>query len=412
MPEVVAASWAKSGYWTGGCPGPEHGTRTGRKRKKKSGRSYHHHCVDIEVDSNGNLRYQDHVGWNASGAGHNPCKGLGQSTFLGGGSNSHGHLTDYTGRVNNYESAQFALKCNVSDSKVNSYIKQWSQDNHMTQAGAKDDNGQWKSLWNQLVFGIKTPHVNTPAFCEQMNNLPVVVHNDGRTCYDMIGEQLRKNLRIQWCNNNEGDAKCACRNISQYGTKGCLARPNIPGCKEVVAGYKDFPAAAQTEFNIDTFSPICFATSPCGQSNQYLPDKLPDNCNQTIAICKQEAHLYGNVAKGARVKVDQSMDCKAESTQPPSAGSGTAPPPPPPPPGVPPPPGAPPTDSPPGTPPGTPPETGIDAFIPKSLDELKADRKKQMGVGGVGAVLMMFCCMLLLIIAVGSSGGGRRSVRR
>jgi hypothetical protein len=56
-------------------------------------------------------------------------------------------------------------------------------------------------------------------------------------------------------------------------------------------------------------------------------------------------------------------------------------------------------------------EQGIGAYIPKSLEDLKTNRKKQFATfGGVGGIMMMCLCLVLLVVI--ASKGGRRSVRR
>ena len=124
---VGSGAWHKTYSEEGGCPGPQAGTRVGRKRKKKSGRSYGHYCVAIEIDANGNVVGRDNeVGYNSSRGGHHPCKGLGTSTFLGGGTESHGHWVDYTGKADNFYGAEFAFKCEVPNSKVTAAnLKSW-----------------------------------------------------------------------------------------------------------------------------------------------------------------------------------------------------------------------------------------------------------------------------------------------
>ena len=50
-------------------------------------------------------------------------------------------------------------------------------------------------------------------------------------------------------------------------------------------------------------------------------------------------------------------------------------------------------------------ETGLKAYIPKSLDGLKNNQKQQIGAGVAGA-LILGCMMMLLLLVVGASGGG------
>jgi hypothetical protein len=56
-------------------------------------------------------------------------------------------------------------------------------------------------------------------------------------------------------------------------------------------------------------------------------------------------------------------------------------------------------------------ETGLKAYIPKSLDGLKNNQKQQIGAGVAGA-LILGCMMMLLLLVVGASGGGGGPVKR
>ena len=223
---VGSGAWHKTYSEEGGCPGPQAGTRVGRKRKKKSGRSYGHYCVAIEIDANGNVVGRDNeVGYNSSRGGHHPCKGLGKSTFLGGGTESHGHWVDYTGKADNFYGAEFAFKCEVPNSKVTAAnLKSWSGSDHMngSSGAAAIQSGTRKTLWEQLVMGVDVPGVQGDAFCKKVENLPAVIHNNGTTCYNKIDATLQATNRKLYCAQNETDERCACRNISHYGTKRCI----------------------------------------------------------------------------------------------------------------------------------------------------------------------------------------------
>jgi hypothetical protein len=399
---VGAGAWMKTYQGRNSCGGPESETRLGRKRKKKTGRSYHHHCVAIEIDTNGNVVGRDNeVAYNAALGGHHPCKGLGKSKFLGGGTNSSGNQHDFSGRTANYDSSHFAFRCEVPDSKMTSAnLKSWSGSSHMNNGanGASAvQSGTRKSLWDQLVMGVDVPGVSSSAFCKKVENLPVVVHNNGSTCYNLIDNNLKQANRKLYCAQNETDERCACRNISHYGTKRCIEeKSTLPGCSEVKAGFDKYPANAVTEFDVKSFTPTCFAQGICSRDGQYLPDSQPGVCAQTIAICKQDVEFYGDIIGGS-VTVDQEMDCSASSTQAPSSGTG---------------------DVPAGGGGGgdgedEEEETGFNAYIPKSLDGLKTNRKQQMGAGGVGAIFMACCMMiLLLVVSAGGNGGGGPVARR
>ena len=424
---VLAGADERTYYQAGSCPGPQHGTRVGRKHKKKWRREYRHLCVDIEVDTNGNIVREDHVKTSES-IQHHPCKGLGKSTFLGVESNSHGHQPSYPGKSEHFDNKRFAFKCDVPNSKMTSVnLKSWSGSSHMNNGSSggyvKDNSGSVRTLWDQLVMGIDVSGKGTgDAFCKKVENLPVVVHNNGTTCYQKIDDSLKVANRKLYCAQNETDERCACRNISHYGTRRCIdEKSSLPGCNEVKAGFDKYPAKAVTEFNVKTFTPTCFAQGICSRDGQFLPDNQPDVCSQTIAICKQDVNLYGDITGGA-VNVDQTMDCSATNTNTPSSGSGAA------------------EDEveaaraalargDPGA------QERLDAaraaldaaespisftdfrtnprsYIPNSLDGLKTNRKQQLGAGGVGGVFMMMMCCCLVVLLLLSSGGGGPAARR
>ena len=417
---VGSGAWHKTYSAQGGCPGPQAGTRVGRKRKKKSGRSYHHYCVAIEIDGNGNVVGRNNeVAYNSSREGHHPCLGLGKSTFLGGGTESHGHWVDYTGKAANFYGAEFAFKCAVPNSKVTAAnLKSWSGSGHMNSsngAGLKQ-SGTRKTLWEQLVMGVDAGGVQGDAFCKKVANLPAVIHNNGTTCYQKIDANLKATNRKLYCDQNETDERCACRNISTYGTKRCVEeKSTLPGCAEVKAEYDKFPGKANTETPPITWTPTCFSSGICARPGQYLPESQPQTCAQTIAICTQDLDFHGDIT-GGRIDIDQKMDCEASSTNTPSSGSGAA------------------EDEveaaraalargDPGA------QERLDAardaldegespvsltdfrtnprsYIPNSLDGLKTNRKQQLGAGGVGGVFMMMCCCLVVLLLLSSGGGG------
>ncbi len=158
---VGSGAWHKTYQGSDSCGGREGETRVGRKRKKKSGRSYHHFCVAIEIDTNGNVVGRDNeVAYNSELGGHHPCKGLGKSKWLGGTSDSGGNLQGYTGKTENFYDATMAFRCEVPDSKATAAnIKAWSGSAHMNSAngaGAKQSETR-KTLWDQIVMGVDIP---------------------------------------------------------------------------------------------------------------------------------------------------------------------------------------------------------------------------------------------------------------
>ena len=217
----------------------------------------------------------------------------------------------------------------VPDSKMTSAnLKSWSGSSHMNNGanGASAvQSGTRKSLWEQLVMGVDVPGVSSSAFCKKVENLPVVVHNNGSTCYNLIDNNLKQANRKLYCDQNETDERCACRNISAYGTKRCVEeKSTLPGCAEVKAEFDKFPAKAVTETPPITWTPACFSSGICARPGQYLPESQPQACAQTIAICTQDLEIYGDIT-GGNFEVNQEMDCSASSGQPSSAGSGDTP---------------------------------------------------------------------------------------
>ena len=287
-----------------------------RHRKGRRGRR-RHWCL---------LPDTEWVSHKPDGTGSNPCRLAGSSdeSWIGGGKDGNGNQTDFTGRSTNFNNANMAIKCTFN-SVNSSKLKEMSRTPSVydsSGSGAVETNDGFKSQWEQLVFGITTEAGNNTGFCEHVNNINKQVHNDGRTCYDVLTDAVTKKARgIQWCDSNPTDSVCACINISK-GVRHCLNNPTHPGCDTLVAEYNKFPGNAQTEFDTRNFSPKCFAPDVCAQSGQYQPMQGADVCSQTIAVCQQDLNMYGDVASGALVEIDQSMRCEAKTEKAPSAGSG------------------------------------------------------------------------------------------
>ena len=110
---VGSGAWMKSYNASDSCAGPQAGTRYGRKHKKSGHkRAYRHFCVGIQINSNGDVVGTDNqVAYNGALGGHHPCKGLGTSKYLGGGSNSGGVGTDFSGKAANFDNAHFGFRC-------------------------------------------------------------------------------------------------------------------------------------------------------------------------------------------------------------------------------------------------------------------------------------------------------------
>jgi len=329
-----------------------------------------------------------------SGQNINPCIGPVKAT-----------TREFIQRSRGFNSlGDIGLKCDWDINDTD--LRTMSQESRYTNATITNTNNVKISLYDQLLFGIKTGPENTTGsgYCDNIANLTKVVHRNNTTCYEMIknkintAEALRKGRLL--CASQPQLQQCKCINISQPGgVNYCLQNRRLPGCDKVVMSYEAIPARARTQFKLENQSTGCFNGTACAGSDIFLPEALPQVCNNTIAVCDQQIKV-GDIT-GGTVNIDQEMKCEAKSE------SIITPPGSPPPPSQ---PGSPPPSSQPGSPP-PPPETGINAYIPRNLEELKTNRKKQIGVGGVLALIIMILMCIVLIVTATSSSPVNRSFK-
>lgn len=373
----------------GGCPSGW----ISRKRKGRSGRR-RHMCIKPDTT---------YISHKPDRTGSNPCTlaGANSASWIGGGVNGRGHQNDFSGRSSNFSTSDAALKCTFN-SVTGAKLIEMSRSGDVLDSGATDSSG-FKNQWQQLVFGIQTDAGNnSTGFCADLNNLTTQIHQDGSTCYSILTDAATKKTRgIQWCQRNRSDDRCGCINVADYGTAGCIdSHSNLPGCREVKAEYDKYPQKAKTAFPLKTFTAKCFVPNLCSRNNQFQPASQPDVCSQTIAVCEQTINV-GDIT-GGKVDIAQEMECEAKSTQ----GSGDA------------------TSTDTGAGAGTDTgagaeeeekekeeeeeETGIRAYIPTNLSDLKTDRKKQLTAGGlVGTIMMSAFCLIVIILLLSSDGNSR-----
>jgi len=375
-------------YDSGGCSAGD----ISRNRKGRSG-DRRHHCINPDTT---------HISYKSDRTGSNPCTlaGASSATWIGGGLDGRGNLSNFPGKSTNFNNAEAALKCTFN-SLTGSKLVTLSRDSKVSTnsgSGAVETNDGFTSQWEQLVYGITTEAGNNTGFCDDVNNLNTQVHDDGRTCYDIIDEALKKTQAETYCESNPTDVVCACYNVSEHGTKGCLKSNNrdLPGCVEVVEGYNKFPEQARVGgLGIDNFPTTCFATGICARPGQFLPSSRPNTCQANITVCTQDINLYGAVQAGGQVTINQDMDCKAGDG--PSSDSG-------------------PTGN-------VPRGDGDDydrgygeaslsdfrryprTYIPGSLDDIKNDPKKKAGAIGISGFVSSIMMMLILLLVVSSGGG-------
>ena len=375
-------------YDSGGCSAGD----ISRHRKGGSG-SRRHHCLKPDTT---------YISYKSDRTGSNPCTlaGASSATWIGGGIDGRGNLASFPGKSTNFNNAEAALKCTFN-SLTGSKLVTLSRDSKVSTnsgSGAVATNDSFKSQWEQLVFGVTTEAGNNTGFCEDVNNLNTQIHNDDRTCYDVIEEAVKKTQGERYCESNPSDEVCACYNVSEHGTKGCIKaeNKNLPGCKEVVEGYNKFPEQAKVGgLGIDNFPTTCFATGICARPGQFLPSSRPNTCEANITVCTQDLKFYGDVQAGGQVTIKQDMDCKAGDG--PSADSG---------------------------PTGNVPSGDGDGhdrgfgeaslsdfgryprtYIPGSLDDIKNDPKKKVGAIGIGGFVTSIMMMLILLLVMSSAGG-------
>ena len=290
----------------------------------------------------------------------------------------------------------YGLEC---DWDVNDdMLRRMSQDPRYTSATITSSSGQKMNVWEQLLFGIRTGPKNTEGqgYCNDVGNLLKQVHGNGKTCYDVIKDRNQeaeaKRKGQEYCRKWPNSQQCKCINISQTGgVNYCLQNPSLPGCDKVVQTFNGIPEKARTQFSLANMSTGCYNGTACAGSGIFLPDSIPQPCNQTITVCDQVIKV-GDIS-GGTVNIDQKMKCG-----PPPA----------------PPPGAPP--APPGAPPAPPSASFADfrqnprAYF--SFDNFRTDTRAKIGAGGVTFTLLSCGLIVLLLVLVAGGGGGSRRFRR
>jgi hypothetical protein len=285
----------------GGCD-DAHTLSRARKGKKGQRR---HWCVK---DTSDNLKYRE------DGGGHNPCRGVGNARFVGGGMDGNGNWRNYSGKPSNYKNAPFGLRCegvNVSDGALRS----WSGNDQTLTAGVNDNRGGFKSLYQQAVFGVETASGRTDGYCANINNLNKVIHKNGKTCYDMISSAVQQKAQgIQYCKQNPRDPKCKCINVAGSGfIDYCKRNPTLPGCNEVVKGIADFEKAGLKSATGLFGNADCIVPNVCS-GDVFQPLSPVPACANKTAICNQVMQM-DNITAYAGVKAVQGCNINFEAEQ-------------------------------------------------------------------------------------------------
>jgi hypothetical protein len=259
-------------------------------------------------------RNSNRLKYSQGGGGHNPCRGVGDPHFIGGGLQQHGHQVNYSGKGRNFKNALFAVRCrgvNVTDGALRS----WSGNHQTLSAGANDSRGGFKNLWTQAAFGIVTDAGSTGGYCANIANLNRVIHRNGDTCFDSIKNAAERKTRgIQFCKKYPKDKRCKCINVSGSGfVEYCKKNPTLPGCDEVVKGIKEFEKAGLKSATGLFGNADCIVPGVCS-GDVFQPLSSVSACANKTAICNQVMNL-DNIKAAAGVKALQGCNINFEAEQ-------------------------------------------------------------------------------------------------
>jgi len=235
-------------------------------------------------------------------------------------------------------------------------------------------------------------------FCRNLNNISRNPGGSGGTCmernggaeyakeYCKVGDRMksagvcsRDNLQNyynilaeDYCKTENGraDPWCSCYNV----TNGvCNTNTAAAGCAEKRQTYDKLVEATPEKYR-ESWSDMesCFGKVCVG--NKYLPSGYNTNCSRPVQICDMNFDIQ-DIADSPI-----NAECNLDSGEGERSGDG-------------------------GDGGG-----GIGDYIPKSIDELMIDSKKQLAVGGVSSLFIMCCCLLIVII-LATFGGSNRPTR-
>ena len=214
-----------------------------------------------------------------------------------------------------------------------------------------------------------------------------------------LGDTIYKKLAEAFCKTEKGrgDPWCSCYNVMN---EVCDTDSEAAGCTKKKQTFDKLVEATPEEYK-NSWSQMepCFG-GVC-QGNVFQPDGYNTNCNRSVQVCDMNFEFQSM----ADSKINATCNLSSNRDTQPSAGGGT------------------PSYTPSGAPSGTTYPTGSTAakldtsfrsklpeflrpYVPVSIDEVKTDSSKQLGVGGVGSLFMICCCLLVIIVMATSGGGG------
>jgi hypothetical protein len=425
MPTAFAKVWANesdgehdqrcgNGYTTSGhndhsshCGGwIQHSTRVARTWRGKQTRR---RCTSI--CSSGRINYlQSSVG--------NPCDGANHIKLT----QNEGGFAGGTGEPVG------VLECSW-DNLSSETLKSMSGDAKYTSGGVQSGSVD-HTVYEQLLFGnnnLGTANYNSTGFCENAANLETVVDNNGDTCYrkllSKVNDATLKQYGIDYCASNPSDPKCKCINVARSDfLTFCASNSTLPGCDQIntaVASYENvgvLRTATSLMGNQD-----CLVPGICSGAQDFKPSTIPGTCQNQIGICDQVQNIeVGRINEAAELDAFQSCDIEFQALREQNESQSGSPS------------GIPSniptseqqssdTTSPTGAPTPTYEEgslasrldgirgglpASLQAYVPVTIDEIKTDQSKQIGVGGTIFLCVMCVMIVLLLLSSSSNGSG------
>jgi hypothetical protein len=300
-------------------------------------------------------------------------------------------------------------------------------------------------IYDKSASALQTLHASTKysnmanmhtslagTFCSDSNKVfespggdACLIRNEGKRLakeYCSVGSRIRsdpnctkENMDVAnydevaktYCNTATGraDTFCKCHNI----TSGvCDAHPTAAGCAKKKQTFDKLVEATPSDQR-DLWSGMesCFGRV-CTGTGVFIPPNSNQNCDKSVNVCIQDIDI------GSMTDSNIQATCDIDAGSPPSVSEPS-------------------TSTPsqseleeaggdPGAQEGLdaveePPsltdfQTNPKAYIPKSLEDLKTNEKKQMGAFSVGMFFMFLCLILLLVVGSGGTVQGRRGVKR
>jgi hypothetical protein len=326
-----------------------------------------------------------------------PCPGAEKATIIGHRSyrctyKNEGQITNLKSGTRATGDPRRAMFNNIYDKFCN------NTDNAFTSPGG------------QSCLERSTGIAIAKTYCSEGDN----IKSDANCTKENLSKANYESLAEVYCESNPNDSFCSCYNVVMDK---CAddSITGVAGCDHASGeAYVNNRNATPDDFK-DVWNGQRKCGSVCTGGDKYIPDNNQAGCKTTIQICKQDINVGSmsesdikascelNASDGSSVSEPSPSQANAQSeleeakaalargdagaqerVDAAEAALDAA-------------------DESAG-------ETGPKAYIPKSLDGLKNDRKQQIGAAAMGALVLG--CMMMLLLLVASAGGGGPAKRR